>query len=173
MKSVILFLAAAGVTVNAWAHDVTINITGSIIDSTCIVAAGSDNAVVQLGNVAAKQFTQTGDTSTKIPFTINLEKCGASTTGVAVTFVGNQDADNSSVLALDSTSDSAEGVGIAILDDTQTAVPPNTASKTYLIDGASGQTSASLAFYAQYMATRPTVTAGTANASATFTLMYP
>lgn len=173
MKSLTLFLFTAGMAVNAWAHDVTVNITGSIIDSTCVVAAGSDNAVVQMGNVAAKQFKQTGDTATKIPFTINLEKCGTSTTGVAVTFVGNQDNDNGSLLALDHASDSAEGVGIAILDDTQTAISPNTASKTYLIDGADGQTSASLEFYAQYTATQPTVMAGTANASATFTLMYP
>ena len=173
MKLFYFVMVSVGITLNASAHDVTVNITGSIIDSTCTVATGSDNAIVQMGNVAAKQFKQAGDTATKIPFTINLENCGASTTGVSVTFVGNQNADNNTLLALDSVSDAAQGLGIAILDDTQTALPPNTASKTYLIDGAGGQATTSLAFYAQYTATQPVVVAGMANASATFTLMYP
>ncbi|WP_333012614.1 fimbrial protein [Kluyvera sichuanensis] len=145
-------------------------ITGNIQDNTCTVSTDSSNLSVSMGTVNSKQLRQSGDTSLPIEFDIDLQNCGEAASGVSVTFTGTADGSGSSLLALDSAGDSATGIGVAILDSDRTLIPINTASKTYPLDPS--QADNILPFYAQYSVTGSSVTPGSANATATFSLTY-
>lgn len=153
------------------AHDVTVNISGTIQDNTCTVSPDSVNTSVPMGQVAAKSFNKAGDTTPPVRFVLDLQNCGSAVSGVEVTLTGKADANNPVLLAINSGSQNVTGLGIALFDDAKTPIPINGTSKTYPLQA--GATSASLVFYAQYMANGAVVQSGAANASATFTLLYP
>lgn len=159
------------------AHDLTVNISGSIQNNTCSVAADSVSKSVAMGNVAAKSFVHAGDTTLPIRFVLNLENCGEATLGVAVELNGMANDNNNQLLALDKSTGNATGLGVAILDEDSKLIPINSTSKTYSmpenIDGNTPPTNMSMVFYAQYMADGGAVQAGNASASTTFTLVYP
>lgn len=155
---------------SGFAHDGTVNVTGSIIDKTCVVSADSTNLLVTFGDVSSKTFARPGDGSRYEPFTINLERCGAGASNVTVTFTGNVDSRNPALLALTPVTGGASGVAIAIYDR----------EKNFLSLGQPGngtdlipnQASVMLKFYARYIANGEAVSAGPANSSATFMLNY-
>lgn len=145
-------------------------ISGAIQDNSCTVSPDTTNFEVFLGNVGSKQFKNAGDHSQSSLFSIDLENCGAAATGVSLTFTGNADKNNSALLALNSDADSASGIGVAILDSAQNQIPVNNPSKEYQLDPNKKENI--LQFYAYYSATGPSVTAGSANSTATFSLTY-
>lgn len=151
----------------------TIHFTGSLVNAACAVSTESEDMTVNLGQYRTASFSAAGDTSTNIPFTISLTDCDTSVaTTAAVAFSGQVDATNPDLLAVSSSSNSASatGVGIEILDGQSSPVPADgaTFSNAYaLIDGDND-----LKFSAHYMATSATVTAGEANADATFIMQY-
>ncbi|TNV20491.1 fimbrial protein [Buttiauxella sp. B2] len=152
---------------SAHADDVAINIGGTIVDNTCIVSLQSQD--VKLGNVAANQFQKAGDMSPVQPFTISLEKCSSSVSNTTVTFSGNPDVTNPNLLAVDAGANTASGLGVAIYDKSQTLLPLGQASTQYDLNG---QSSATLQFFARYMATQSNVASGDATATATFVVNY-
>lgn len=154
----------------ALAYDGQINITGTIQSNTCIVDTNSQNMTVDMGNVASKQFYQAGATAVAQSFVIKLVKCGDAASGVSVTFSGSVDSYDNRLLAIESNSVSATGIGIAILDSTHQIIPLNNKSVKYpLTPGAS---IVNLSFFAEYMANGETVKSGDANATVTFMLNY-
>ena len=152
------------------AQDNKVSVTGSILDNSCIVAPASAEQTVQMGDVASKQFGDTGSTLLPVRFTVDLQQCGPAANGVTLTFTGSQDTANPDLLAINGGSGSASGLGIAILDERQVVIPLNKASQNYPLDPTLVDNV--LTFYAQYTSTAPAVSAGTANASATFSLTY-
>ncbi len=172
----LLFIGASVLPGAVRAHDLTVNLAGSIQNNTCSVAADSVNKPVSMGNVDSRLFIHSGDAASPVRFTLNLENCGDATSGVAVELNGAVDPNNMKLLGLDKGEGNAVGVGIAILDDDSKLIPINSTSKIYpmptSING-NPPTSMSMVFYAEYMANGSTVQAGNANASATFTLAYP
>ena len=170
MKKVIFTLLGCGCSLAALAHDGSITIDGLIEDNSCTVAQESVDQSVTLGDIASRQLRQAGDSSLPVAFSIDLQNCGSGTTGVEITFTGDADDANPSLLALTKDSGSASGLGITIKDDRSTPIPLNQASRTYTIDPT--QADNRLTFYAQYTATSSEVTAGTANATATFTMTW-
>ncbi len=154
----------------AVAHDGTINITGDITDNTCIVSPDSKNFAVEMGNVASKQFHQTGDATRYEPFSIYLEKCGAAASGVTVTFTGPTNSLNPDLLALNGGAGAATGMGLGIYnpDKTLLSIGKESEQTTLTPDEAS----VTLSFYARYVADGASVTSGNANTSATFLLTY-
>ncbi|MGS2871651.1 fimbrial protein [Enterobacter huaxiensis] len=154
----------------AQAHDGQINITGTIQSNTCIVDTDSQNMTVNMGNVASKQFNQTGATAAVQAFIIKLAKCGDAARSVSVTFSGTVDSHDDRLLGIDGGSTAATGMGIAILDLNRQLVPLNTQSVKYPLTP--GAQSVNLNFFAEYMANGDTVMAGDANATATFVLNY-
>ncbi len=101
-------------------------------------------------------------------FTINVSECPETVTGANVKFDGTSDNNDRSLLALDSGSGIATGVGIQIADKNGTAIPLHTASTDYaLAKGANA-----LDFVARYVSTGPAVTTGTANGTSEFTIIY-
>lgn len=167
-----LLLAAVSSIVQAdtEGHAGAFYITGTITENTCQVSPVSGDFTVPMGMVDARIFSQKGDASEYVPFTIKLENC-ATVSGVTVTFSGTPDTSDNSlfVLAADGGS-SANGLGLGLYNADRTPLPPETASE--LIPLSTGQSSAVLSFLARYVADSSQVTAGQANSTVTFTLTY-
>lgn len=161
-----LMLLAAG----GQAHDGRVNITGVINDNTCTLSPDSQSFTVKLGNVSNRQFYRAGDGSAWQAFTLDLRNCGSTASGVTVSFSGQTDRFNADLLALDGGADSASGVGIAIYNADKTPIALGDMSE--LLALLPGESSVQLRFYARYVADGGVVSAGEANATATFILTY-
>lgn len=154
----------------------TIHFKGSLVDAPCAVSTDSDGQTVNLGQYTLSHFSKKGTTGSLKPFNIKLEDCDikvASTAAVA--FAGRQDATDANLLAIDNglsgdNAATASGVGIQIVDEKSKVVPVDGAtfsSPHTLMNGENV-----LTFAAQYVSTADTVTAGDANADATFIMQY-
>ena len=154
----------------AVAADVTISVIGSLMSASCSVSTESRKQTVEMGTWAVKQFSSTSaGTLAPVPFTISLENCGEAVSSTTITFSGQADGYNAELLKLSNDS-TASHVAIALLDKNRTRIPLEQPSEPYEITG--GADKVSLQFYAQYVASGGEVTAGSANADATFTLTY-
>lgn len=153
----------------AHASDGTVKFTGSITDDACVVDPSSSNQTVPLGTVSAKSFTAAGDTSSAQKFDIKLTGCPEGT--VAVVFGGATDSANADLLALDSGM-TATGVGVRInnAEDGSQVKLNDTTSATRVTVAADG--SATMHYVGQYQSTVALVTAGTADATSQFTVLY-
>lgn len=169
MKKTILsacFLLVAG---SAVAADGTIHFNGSITDQTCTVDSGSQNLNVDLGTVAQTALDgASGMKASPTRFTLTLTDCPDTVTGANVKFDGTSDGVNQNLLALDSGTGIATGVGIEIADKNGTPIPLHTTSTDYTL----GSGSNSLDFVARYVSTGTAVTTGTANGTSQFTINY-
>jgi len=106
-------------------------------------------------------------------FTIDLEDCPAGLTG-HIRFDGNVNEADPRILAVNP-GQTATNVGVAIFDrDNLTLVPIGEASKDYVISDAAATTNTEYTFtyYAKYMAVGGAAGPGSANATATFTVVY-
>ncbi|HFO7006628.1 TPA: fimbrial protein [Escherichia coli] len=160
------FLLVAG---NAVANDGTIHFTGSITDQTCTVDSGSQNLNVDLGNVGQTALNgAAGMKASPMRFTLNLSGCPDTVTGANVKFDGTSDGVNQNLLALDSGTGIATGVGIEIADKNGAVIPLHTASMDYPLAAGSN----TLDFVARYVSTGTAVTTGTANGTSQFTINY-
>ncbi|EPC5232198.1 MULTISPECIES: fimbrial protein [Klebsiella] len=144
---------------------------GSITDSSCNIDSASTSQTVDLGKWASTYFTSTGFETTKTPFHIKVKDCPASVTNVAVLFDGARDPSDNTLLA---TTGGAAGVAIKLYeDDKSTAVSLGKVSKAKnVVAGATAGTgTADLEFFADYISTGA-VTAGDANGTANFNMIY-
>lgn len=166
---IVLFLSF-GIVLPAFAHDVTVNITGKVTNGTCSVSSDSIDKPVNLGSVPISLLSRGSASSPPVQFTINLENCGAISHGVQVTFSGTPDENAPDYFKL-SPDSSASGIGIVIMDDTRRMISVDGTSKSYLITG--GVATKSLIFYAKMAADGSALKTGTVASSATFTTAYP
>jgi len=153
----------------ASAADGTINFTGTITDTACTVDTASANQTVNLGTVARTGFSAVGSTSAATKFTIGLSACPSSITAARVKFDGRANSTNSNLLALNS-DQTATNVAIGIYEqDGSTLIPlaSQSASKTV-----SSTASNTLTYVAKYYAVATPVGAGTANSTASFSIVY-
>lgn len=163
----VLYTALAG------AVDSTITITGYMRDNMCRVDASSQNMTVDLQASSSTQLYQVGEVSAyPAAFSILLSPCGSYATGVKVGFTGTADNDNTTLLQIDGGSGAAAGMGLQILDGNKNAIPLNQPSASQSFTPLVGGQPNRLNYYARLMATRKPVTAGTVNATATFTLEF-
>jgi len=161
MKFLLVLLLATVASAGAQAHAGRVYVTGSITDNTCTLTPDSETITVDMGSVSSRQFYQAGAGADWQPFTINLENCGSTVSGVSVSFSGAADSQSPDLLA---------GVGVALYNKNKSPIPLGENSQIQVL--IPGQQSAHLNFYARYVADGSTVAAGTANASATFILTY-
>ena len=142
------------------------NIYGIVIAPTCNISAEDKNKTVDLGNWATKQLNKTGDTSKPVAFSLALTGCPVGT--LTTVFTGDGSPADNTLLAL--TKDStASGVAIEIQDGEHNRIPlgpPGIQSKT------DSEGNAVLGFYADYVVVTDSVSPGSANADATFTVLY-
>ena len=164
-------MACASVSAFASSGEGQINFTCEVIDSACTVVNGLSNPLtVSLGKVAKSAFTGSGSTTSTTRFSIQLKNCPDTVTSASVTFGGTPDGNNKDILAVTSGTGTASGVGVQLLDKTQTPLSLYTSSAAYTLT--SGTTTNDLEFGARYIQTGGTVSAGVANAASTFTIVY-
>lgn len=173
-KTLLAIILSATAVSSAFAADGTINFTGSVTATACKIGITPD---VAMGKISSSGFTKKGVRSAATTFSIKLNECPeAGSTSATVKFDGTAAGGDNNVLAL--TSDStATGLGLQIYDNTDKIVPLATASSPYTLatkkagdDTKLGNNE--LSFAARYIATADTVAAGTANATAQFTVNY-
>ena len=174
MKSKLLFTLLTSIssfTLNAATPIVggTVTFMGQIVNSTCSVSNASSNIMVNLGQYDLNRLSKAGDISQPIPFEIKLDNC--SKEPVSVTFSGENHATQPNLLSTnaDGRANSAQNIGIEILDHTSKALRPD--GKTFSSPNTSNATSRVLNFSARYVATGK-VTTGDVNAIAVFQLKY-
>lgn len=166
---VLAILAGSAFASVANAASGTINFTGNVTADACTVSSASQNQTVDLGTVSVKDFPAAGATTGDGRITVVLTNCPASALTAAVSFGGPADATNPNILALASTA-TAKNVGIALFEsDNVTDLPLATKSKTHTLSTTADTT---LTYFAKYKSTAATVTPGTANAAADFTVLY-
>ena len=158
----------------AYASDngVEIDMSGTVIASTCDVETADTLQTIFIGNFASTLFTTVGDVSPTADLLIRLNNCSSGISGATVTFSGTPDNDNNKLLALSDTSGSggmATGVGVEILDANKNSVAINADSESQPLKEGDNNT---LTFFLRYKATKIPVTAGNASSVMYFDLSY-
>ncbi|WJV38363.1 fimbrial protein [Raoultella terrigena] len=167
---VVALMAASSLTaMSAFADDGRINFMGAITDNACTVVNNVNNPLtVTMGTVSRTAFAAVGDTAAPTKFTIALTDCPTTVNSASVKFDGTANSNVNSILALTQETGVATNVGIQIADKNNVVVPLYTASSAYPLQTGSND----LDFVARYYATGAGVTAGPANATSNFTIIY-
>jgi len=167
--SALLLFSMAPSVAHAELANINFVMNATLVAYSCEVSPASKELFVAMGNWSTKQFFTASRSTAPVRFTINLENCSDLKQGITVMFNGTSDANNPALLSV-AGGDSARGVAIAILDKSRVPLP--LAQSVNMPDPTNGGRSAELVFYAQYIATGKNVSAGKADADATFTLSY-
>lgn len=154
----------------SYSADTELTITGKIWDNTCEIDVANQSFTVDLGINSSKSFLELNQKGPKNYFDINLSKCGNSAKEMFITFEGVQDSNNSSLLSIDKTINSASGVSILIEYDGKKMVPINqkNAIKIQLLPNQPNVTR----FSATLVSTKLPVKVGQFTASAGFLFEY-
>jgi minor fimbrial subunit len=160
-------LLVGGARADTALGEINIQLTGNIVDRTCIAAPGNVDKTVNMGTWATKQIRNTGDRSREIPFSLSLMGCPESGK-VSITFSGTASASNSELLALNGSS-TATHIALELRDSDRTRLPLDQASQE-MTTNANGD--ATMVFYANYIAIANNPQPGIANADATFVINY-
>lgn len=164
-----LVVASSMSAASAFADDGKINFIGAITDDACTVVNDMSNPLtVTLGTVSSKAFKNQGDTAAPTKFSIKLTDCPATVSSASVKFDGTADSNVNTILGLTQESGVATNVGIQLADMNNNVIPLYTASEAFPL--AAGDNS--LDFVARYYATAAQVTAGPANSTSNFTIVY-
>ncbi len=173
-KNLIAVALVAGIcSTAAMADDGEIKFVGAITDDACtVVNPVGTPLTVTLGTVSRSSFTSSGDTASPTQFAIKLTGCPAALNGktAKVKFDGLAlDGDNK-VLALTQEAGVAKNVGIQLSDSTNAVVSLFEPSSAYALKTGDN----TLDFVARYYATanNAAITAGPANSTATFNIIY-
>ncbi|AVF33433.1 fimbrial protein [Rahnella sikkimica] len=150
------------------AYDVLVSVTGSLYGNTCTVSVDSKEITVPLGTIATRQFGESGAVSNvKTPFSINLEDCGPTFSGVKISFTGTPDTHNPELLKTED--NGATGVAVQLLDNRSVAIPLGTSTEAY---GSAGAESVQMKFFARLAANGEAVNPGSVSAVATWVMEY-
>lgn len=157
-----------------------ITFTGTITNSPCDIATGSEAINVPLGQVSDRHFKAAGDASDSKAFQISLRNCsfdlvtaekpgdGFQLSKVAVSFATSSSYDTTQNAVVNPVG--AKNIGVQLLESDNSTVidfnKPDTKGKQ-LIPGNND-----LNFYARLVALTTDVTPGDVNASVTYTLKY-
>ncbi|WP_276528586.1 type 1 fimbrial major subunit FimA [Lelliottia nimipressuralis] len=173
IASLVLVAGAAHAADPVSVNGGTVHFKGELVNAACAVNTESADQIVTLGQYRTAKFTKVGDTTSNIPFNIELNDCDPEVAATAaVAFTGQIDATDKTLLAVTAgdNDNTAKGVGIEILDSASSTLTPDgatfSAAKT-LIAGTN-----TLNFTARYKSTAATTEPGQANADATFVLKY-
>ncbi len=150
-----------------------VNFTGTIVNTPCVVDNDDASQTVNLGQYRQDAFTGKSSVSSPVGFNIKLTGCAVETfKNVSLTFTGITVPDEEKTLApiaSQSGETTANGVGIQILQNNK-LVNVDGSKPTDIVQLNEGNST--LRFQAQYIALADEVSAGSANASADFTITY-
>ncbi|MGL4724454.1 MAG: fimbria assembly protein [Scandinavium sp.] len=170
MKKLGWIVLGVGISSTVWADtplgEINIELTGNVVDYTCVAEGSDSDKSVELGRWASKQLRQTGSTTSLTPFTLSLTGCPPG--AASITFAGKADDSDPSLLSLNASS-TASRVAVEIRDSDRRRLPLQHASREVVVDA---QGNATLQFFANYIATAENPQAGSADADATFAINY-
>ncbi|MBP0598902.1 type 1 fimbrial protein [Herbaspirillum sp. LeCh32-8] len=183
MNKLGIFLAmgaiAALAPATSFAYDAQINLSGVLTASTCVINAPNGTAVI--GDFPVSAFTGIGSHSDwgKGDLVINLD-CAGIASKVTVSLTDATTPGNTSNILSLTPSSTARGIGIEVWQashdiyvygpDTKTPGAPN--QHLVFVGNGSATQLATLNFSVRYVQTANTVTPGSANGAATYTLQY-
>ena len=150
-----------------------IHFEGELVQIACAISVQSNSQTVAMGQYHTTLFSNVGDTTPLVPFTLTVNDCDRSVaTQASVAFAGRVDNVDPTLLALTAgeSGTSAKGVAIEILDSNSQTLKPDGATFSAAQNLASG--SNTLQFAARYKATAAEVTPGSANADTMFIMKY-
>lgn len=150
----------------AQAYDTLIRVGGNITEATCTIESSSRALSVPMGQVWQRNLQRVGAVTGRTEFSLRLTQCSQQIVGTTITFHGDPDTDDNTLLRLKP--GGASGLAIELLDKQGRRLAPNQASQPLPL-AANGNV---LQFFAQYRATRSNVTPGKADAVSSFTLEY-
>ncbi|MGG6109868.1 fimbrial protein [Pantoea allii] len=144
----------------------TVNFLGEVVNTACVVSSDTAYQTVQLGQVKASTFGDAAGTKAQNPkaFKIILEQCDGTSSTAAVTFDGVKDATQN---ALQSTG-TAAGVGVYLVDNNNAEITLGTATPAEALSGSTNI----YTFKADMISVSDTVTVGSVDSSANFTITY-
>ena len=166
LAAVALVMLHANVQAATALGEINIQMSGNIVDFTCVAEGNDSDKTVTLGTWPTKQLSSTGSRTQPMPFTLKLTDCPPG--AASITFSGKADGGNNGLLALNDAS-TASRVAVEIRDADKTRLALQQASQPVTIDA---QGNAVLSFYANYIATADNPQPGQADADATFMINY-
>ncbi|ALN60805.1 MULTISPECIES: fimbrial protein [Lysobacter] len=173
--SIAVLALALAAPVSAYAVDGTIHIEGSVIAPTCVLTNGPSPADirVRLPAVAVSALSAAGEVAGRTPFIIRVADCDASTTLVQTFFEPGPTINTSNNnLTLEGGTGTAANVELQVLNaDFSQVLLGNPLALQNSQQVAVDTGGAALRYYAQYYATGA-ASAGSANSSVTFTMIY-
>lgn len=174
INSIIIRGVSAGIlalsATNSLAADGKVSFNGSISDTTCTIAPSFKDMTVNLGDFSKMILDGgVGKTTTPKSFAIKLQDCPESVIGKPLSIIFDGVSANNDNTALKLTQDSgvATGVGIQITR-VGNVVPLYTPVDAGVISGKEYMP----LFNASYVSLANTVTAGPANSTSNFTIVY-
>ncbi|MEH6422464.1 fimbrial protein [Pseudomonas sp. CGJS7] len=175
IASIAALVTAVALPVAAHAADGTIHIEGSVIAPTCVLTNGPTPADirVRLPAVAVSALSAAGETAGRTPFVIRVADCDATTAQIQTYFEPGPTVNTSTNnLTLQGGTGNAGNVELQLLnaDHSQILLGNPSGLQNSQAAAVSGG-GADLRYYAQYVATGA-ATAGAANSSVTFTMIY-
>lgn len=165
-----LLLACFSIQASAQTYaTANLKFSANIIESSCEVNTNSQNLTVELGRFATKDFLMPGSQSDPKYFEILLDNCTAE--NISIKFLGKSDESNPDYLAVGKPNQSGgtNNVALKILNKDKTLLPLNKYAPEISPDSSNSTT---IGFYATYISENGNVTAGNADATASFILQY-
>ena len=144
---------------------------GKIVEGTCAIDFNDQDFTVVLDRISTNQLNVAGDEVAPVDFTINFGACTPSTKdNMSVLFQGDEDRQNTQILAVRQQRNAAQGLGIAIYDLQNNLIPIN---RPYpLHTNNDNQTKNTEKFIVRYKSTALNVTPGRVNAEAKLLFVY-
>lgn len=138
MKNLIkLSIVAAAISASCAAFaasddGVQVNFSGKLVSSSCNVSVNSGQGSVDLGNVDTSTLAL-GDSTTDVPFNVDITNCPSSVTSAAVFFEGTAFPGNTTVYSLtSSTGNAIDHMALQIKDQNSGGyITPGTSSSAH------------------------------------------
>lgn len=146
---------------------ITMSGSGLIVVPTCNVT--TPNVNIPLGTWDTASFTNVGSTSTSVPFAVSVNCSGGNTVFASIN--ADPDSSQAGTIKITNSSGSASGVGIQLLDSSNTPLDVSAGNVAGRITSALAGIN-TFNWKARYIKTAATIAPGDANAVATVTLYY-
>jgi len=144
---------------------------GRIVESTCSVDFANQDFTVTLDKISTNQLLQAGDETAPNDFTIYFGSCAPSIrNNMTVLFQGDEDPQNTQILAVRSQRNAARGLGLAIYDLQNNLIPINRPYQLHINNDYITKNTEK--FVVRYKSTVRYVTPGKVNAEAKLLFIY-
>lgn len=144
---------------------------GKIVESSCAVDLANHDFTVTLDKIGTNQFSVAGAEAAPVDFTIDLGMCTSPTrNNISVLFQGDEDPQNTQILAVRQQRDSAKGLGLAIYDMQNNLIPINRPYRLFTTNSRVFENTEK--FVVRYKSTSLNVLPGRVNAEAKLLFIY-